>query len=176
MSSGGYTIIWPDPEAGGPTEKLFAETTAPIRDQIRPFSREVRPVLTHGAEAAEPFEKTVRSFGNSLTGFNSFLNELSYKPKGKESFLFYLPWLNHDFNAAFNLEDAGGPILRSVVLISCTGASLGYSEALNQTAIGHPFLETLLETLQVPRAKEITVPFKTDAPGNTCEYKPRVAE
>jgi phospholipid/cholesterol/gamma-HCH transport system substrate-binding protein len=153
------------------TEKLFAETTAPIRDQIRPFSREVRPVLTHSAEAAEPFEKTVRSFGNSLSGFNSFLNELSYQPKGKPGYLFYLPWLNHDFNAAFNLEDAGGPILRGLVLISCTGASLGYGEALNQARLGHPFLETLLETLQIPRAKEITVPFKTEEPGNTCEYR-----
>ena len=73
-------------------------------------------MLTHGAEAAEPFEKTVRNFGNSLGGFNSFLNELAYKPKGsKQSFLFYLPWLNHDFNAAFNLQDAGGPVLRGLV-------------------------------------------------------------
>jgi phospholipid/cholesterol/gamma-HCH transport system substrate-binding protein len=154
------------------TEKLFAETTAPIRDQIRPFTREVRPVLTHSAEAAEPFEKTVRSFGNSLTGFNSFLNELAYKPKGsRESYLFYLPWLNHDFNAAFNTADAGGPILRSLVLISCTGADLGYAAAKNQAQIlGKPFLETLLQTLQVPRKTEITVPFKTREPGNTCEF------
>ena len=154
------------------TEKLFAETTAPIRDQIRPFSREVRPVLTHSAEAAEPFEKTVRSFGNSLTGFNSFLNELAYKPKGsRESYLFYLPWLNHDFNASFNTADAGGPILRSLVLISCTGADLGYGAAKNQAQIlGKPFLETLLQTLQVPRKTEITVPFKTQEPGNTCEF------
>ena len=154
------------------TEKLFAETTAPIRDQIRPFSREVRPVLTRSAEAAEPFEKTVRSFGNSLTGFNSFLNELAYKPKGsRESYLFYLPWLNHDFNASFNTADAGGPILRSLVLISCTGADLGYGAAKNQAQIlGKPFLETLLQTLQVPRKTEITVPFKTQEPGNTCEF------
>lgn len=152
------------------TEQLFAETTAPIRDQIRPFSREVRPVLEQSAEAAGPFEKTVKNFGNSLTGFNSFLNELSYKPKGKESYLFYLPWLNHDFNAAFNTGDAGGPILRGLVLISCTGSSLGYGVAKEGSVQGKPFLETLLETLQIPRKTEITVPFKTNEPGNTCEY------
>jgi phospholipid/cholesterol/gamma-HCH transport system substrate-binding protein len=112
----------------------------------------------------------VRSFGNSLTGFNSFLNELSYKPKGKESYLFYLPWLNHDFNASFNTEDAGGPILRGLVLISCTGADLGYGAAKNQALQGQPFLETLLQTLQIPRKTEITVPFKTSEPGNTCVY------
>ncbi|HET9677785.1 MAG TPA: MlaD family protein, partial [Solirubrobacterales bacterium] len=31
------------------TEQLFSQTTAPIRDQIRPFTREIRPLLTHGA-------------------------------------------------------------------------------------------------------------------------------
>ena len=153
------------------TEKLFAETTAPIRDQIRPFTREVRPLLTHSAEAAEPFEQTVRNFGNSLTGFNSFLNELTYKPKGKESYLFYLPWLNHNFNAAFNLEDAGGPILRSLITISCTGADLGYALAGGNTAKNEGYLQTLLEVAGIPRKQEIPVSFKTDEPNNTCEEK-----
>jgi phospholipid/cholesterol/gamma-HCH transport system substrate-binding protein len=153
------------------TERLFSETTGPIREQIRPFTREIRPLLTHGAEAAEPFEKTVRNFGNSLGGFNSFLNELSYNPEGpKESFLFYLPWLNHNFNSAFTLEDAGGPILRGLVLISCTGAQLGYEAAGVGVARNEPYLQTLLEVLQIPRKEEIPVSFKTKEPGNTCEY------
>jgi len=165
----------PQAQALGPafdaTEKLFSQTTVPIRDQIRPFTREIRPVLTHGTEAAEPFEKTVRSFGNALGGFNSFLNELTYKPNdSRQSFLFYLPWLNHDFNAAFNLEDAGGPILRGLVLISCTGADLGYGYAEQETLAGKPYLQTLLELLQIPRQDEIPVSFKTEEPGNTCEY------
>jgi phospholipid/cholesterol/gamma-HCH transport system substrate-binding protein len=151
------------------TEKLFAETTAPIRDQIRPFTREVRPLLTHSAEAAEPFEQTVRNFGNSLGGFNSFLNELTYKPKGKESYLFYLPWLNHNFNASFNLEDAGGPILRSLISISCTGADLGYGLAAGNTAKNEGYLQTLLEVAGIPRKQEIPVSFKTEEPNNTCE-------
>jgi phospholipid/cholesterol/gamma-HCH transport system substrate-binding protein len=153
------------------TERLFSETTAPIRDQIRPFTREIRPVLKHGAEAAKPFEKTVRSFGNSLGGFNSFLNELSYKPKGSrsESYLFYLPWLNHNFNTAFNLQDAGGPILRSLTLISCTGASLGYGFVKERTLQGKPYLQTLLEVIGLPRAEEIKVPFETQ--NGTCELK-----
>jgi phospholipid/cholesterol/gamma-HCH transport system substrate-binding protein len=165
----------PQAQALGPafeaTEKLFNQTTVPIRDQIRPFTREIRPVLTHGAETAQPFEKTVRSFGNALGGFNSFLNELTYKPNdSRQSYLFYLPWLNHNFNAAFNLQDAGGPILRGLVLISCTGADLGYQLGGRGTAEGEPFLQTLLETLQVPRKEEIPVGFKTAEPGNTCEY------
>jgi phospholipid/cholesterol/gamma-HCH transport system substrate-binding protein len=152
------------------TERLFSETTAPIRDQIRPFTREIRPVLTHGAEAAEPFEKTVRNFGNSLGGFNSFLNQLSYNPKGpKESYLFYLPWLNHNFSSVFTLQDAGGPILRGLVLISCTGADLGYQLAEGESTKDKAYLQTLLEVIQLPRDKEIPVSFETKT--GFCEEK-----
>jgi phospholipid/cholesterol/gamma-HCH transport system substrate-binding protein len=161
------TKLIPQAQASVPAfkslERLFTQTTVPIRDQIRPFTREIRPVLTHAAEGAQPFEKTVRSFGNSLGGFNSFLNELTYKPKGsRQSFLFYLPWLNHNFNAAFNLEDASGPILRGLVEISCSGAQLGYGFGSFRTAEGKPFLQTLLETVGLPRQEEIQVPFQTE--------------
>jgi phospholipid/cholesterol/gamma-HCH transport system substrate-binding protein len=157
------------------TERLFSQTTAPIRDQIRPFTREIRPVLTHGTEAAKPFEKTVRNFGNALGGFNSFFNELSYKPKGsKQSYLFYLPWVNHDFNAAFNLEDAGGPILRGLVEITCSGADLGYGAADQELLINkRPYLKTLLQTISLPRASEIHVGFKTTTNDGLCHYTER---
>jgi hypothetical protein len=115
----------------------------------------------------------VRNFGNSLGGFNSFLNELSYKPKGakNESTLFYLPWLNHNFNAAFNLQDPGGPILRSLTLISCTGADLGYGYAAQQTEKGNPYLQTLIETIGLPNKEEIPVSFDVDNSNGTCESK-----
>lgn len=146
------------PAAFRALERLFRETTAPIRDQIRPFTREVRPVLTHTSELSQPFAKTVRNFGNSLDGFNAFLNELAYKPKGgskSQSFLFYLPWLNHDFNAAFNLQDAGGPLLRGILNISCTGSQIGYGAIAPYS----PFLKTLLQVAGVPEYEEIPVSY-----------------
>lgn len=146
------------------TEKMFQQTTAPIRDQIRPFTREVRPVLTHANEASGAFSKTVRNFGNALGGLNKFFNLLAYNPKGTaESYLFYLAWANHDFNAAFNLQDSGGPILRGMILITCNGASLGYG--LTQSK---PQLKTLLQLTGVPRAAEIPV---SENPTGKCEYK-----
>jgi phospholipid/cholesterol/gamma-HCH transport system substrate-binding protein len=150
------------------TERLFRETTAPIRDQIRLFTREIRPLLTHGAEAAKPFEKTVRNFGNSIGGFNSFLNELSFEPKGsRQSYLFYLPWLNHDFNAAFDLQDAHGPALRGLVGITCTGADIGYQYVEAKTKEKRVFLQTLLELINLPRKEEIPVSFTSTG---KCEY------
>jgi len=149
------------------TERLFSQTTAPIRDQIRPFTREIRPFLTKSAEASGPFKKTVTNFGNSLGSLNTFFNELAYKPKGsKQSFLFYVPWLNHDFNAAFNLQDGGGPVLRGLVEISCTGSDLGYGFALTR-----PYLLTLLQAVNLPRKEEIPVAPEHSENGH-CKYAP----
>jgi len=135
--------------------RFFEQTVAPIRDQIRPFTREIRPVLTHAREGSADFGKSVRGFGESLGSFNSFLNELAYKPKGsKQSFLFYLPWLNHDFNSTFSLDDPTGPIQRGLVMISCNGTELAYPAARNK-----PYLEFLLRGANVPRKTELpTIP------------------
>jgi phospholipid/cholesterol/gamma-HCH transport system substrate-binding protein len=131
--------------------RLFAETTEPIRGQIRPFTRQIRPVLTHAKQGSSDFSKSVRSFGNALGAFNSFLNELAYKPKGsKQSYLFYLPWLNHDTNATFNLDSPAGPIGRGLILISCNG-----SELARGAAAAEPYLEVTLRGANVPRTSEL---------------------
>jgi phospholipid/cholesterol/gamma-HCH transport system substrate-binding protein len=165
------TGLIPQAQASKPafeaTEQMFRQTAAPIRDQIRPFTRKIRPVLTHANEASGPFNKSVRGFGNALGGFNSFLNELAFNPKGpEESYLFYLPWFNHNFNSAFRLQDASGPALRGLVMISCTGSDLGY-----QAAGRYPYLKTLLQTINLPRKEEIPVSFPVKNDTGTCEYK-----
>ena len=147
------------------TERFFRQTTEPIRTQIRPFTRQIRPVLTHAGEGSGALKKTVTGFGNSLGGLNAFLNELAYKPQGsRQSYLFYLPWLNHDLNADFNLQDAQGPVQRGLVMISCNGASLGYGLAEQK-----PFLKTLLQGARVPRASELPeIPEDPKLVGSGC--------
>lgn len=143
-------------------ERLFKQTTVPIRDQIRPFTRQVRPVLTHLNQGASDLNTSVTGFGNSLGALNSLLNELAYKPKGnKQSFLFYLPWLNHDVNATFNLTDAGGPITRGAAMLSCNGSALAYGIAPLK-----PYLRTLLQGIRIPRPEEIPA----NTPSGHCEY------
>jgi phospholipid/cholesterol/gamma-HCH transport system substrate-binding protein len=161
------TALIPQAQASVPafkaTERLFTQTTPPIRDQIRPFTREIRPVLSTANKGSGPLKKSVQGFGESIGAFNAFLNELAYKPSGsRQSYLFYVPWLNHNFNAAFNLQDAGGPILRGLAMVSCTGASLGYGFAEER-----PFLKTLVRTVNIPRAEEI--PY-AGSPSGHCEY------
>ena len=133
------------------TERLFKQTAAPIRDGIRPFTREIRTVLTHANEGSGPLKKTVTGFGNAVGGLNAFFNELAYKPQGsKQSYLFYVPWLNHDLNADFNLQDAQGPVQRGLLLFSCNATVLA-----SGVANSRPFLKTLLETAHVPKSVEL---------------------
>jgi phospholipid/cholesterol/gamma-HCH transport system substrate-binding protein len=154
-------------------ERLFKQTTVPIRDQIRPFTRQVRPALTHLNEGSADFHTSVSSFGTSLGAINSLLNELAYKPKGsRQSFLFYLPWLNHDLNATFNLTDAGGPIARGVAMLSCNGSDLAYKLTVpfkrpdGSTESLKPYLRTLLEGVRIPSPEEIPA----ETPSGHCEY------
>lgn len=153
----------PQAQALGPAfeanKRLFRQTEAPIRNQIRPFTRQIRPVLTHLKQGSGNFERTVRGFGNSLGAFNSFLNQLAFKPKGRrQSYLFYLPWLNHNINASFNLADPAGPIGRSLVMITCNGSILADGASRIQ-----PYLRTLLQSARIPAPKELpTIPPDKD--------------
>jgi phospholipid/cholesterol/gamma-HCH transport system substrate-binding protein len=160
----------PQAQALGPAlqanEKFFEQTTAPIRDQIRPFTRQTRPVLTHAKQGSADFSKSVRSFGNALGAFNSFLNELAYKPPGsKQSYLFYLPWLNHNTNATFNLEDPAGVVGRSLIMISCNG-----SELANSAAGSLAYVQTVLRGANIPRKSELPPipPSKETAEATGC--------
>jgi phospholipid/cholesterol/gamma-HCH transport system substrate-binding protein len=155
--------------------QFFKQTSGPVYDQIRPFTRQLRPVLVHLNEGADDLDTSVSSFGNSLGGINSLLNVLAYNPKGrKESFLFYLPWLNHDLNATFNLTDAGGPISRAVLMLSCNGSDLAYKLTRPFTQPDgsieslKPYSRTLLEGVRIPSPEEIPVP---ENPSGHCEFK-----
>lgn len=144
--------------------RFFRETTAPIRDQIRPFTRQIRPVLTHLNQGSSALNTSVTNFGKSLGSFNSFLNELAYKPKGsKESYLFYLPWLNHNLNANY-IQDAGGPVRRGLVMLTCKGTYLGYGFVELQQ-----LLKTILQGANVPRAADLPpIPADAELPQASC--------
>jgi len=164
------TQLIPQAQALGPAleanKRLFNQTTTPIRDQIRPFTRQIRPVVTHTKQGAADLERSVAGFGNSLGAFNSFLNELAYDPGGsREPYLFYVPWLNHNINASYNLVDAGGPIARGVVMITCTGSYLAYGVVPGLK----PYLETVLQGVRIPAPDELPpVPEDPGNPGIRC--------
>ncbi len=135
------------------TRPLFRDTVGPIQHEIRPFARAARKPLRHVDQAARPLEQTVTRLGSGLHNLNLGLNALAYNPagSGQEGYLFWLGWMNHDTNAIFSTQDAGGPLRHGLVLLSCSTA-LG-AEAV---AAGDPVVKTLQQLSNIPTSAQIT--------------------
>lgn len=130
---------------------FFRDTVAPIRDQIRPFTQQVRQPITDLRRAAVGLGRTVPPLRVGLTRLNQGLNALAANPEGPdESYLFYVPWLNHNTNLLATFQDAHGPIARGLVMDACSTARLADS-VFTQV----PYLFTLAQLTGFPRQAEI---------------------
>jgi phospholipid/cholesterol/gamma-HCH transport system substrate-binding protein len=117
----------PTARALGPTLRqlrpLAATTTPVLRNQLRPFAREVQPIVRELRPPAHDLAKAVPDLVDFTEVFNSLLNELAYDPpgkgKGKNGFLFYLPWANHNTNSVLANSDGISPLRRTMLLLSC---------------------------------------------------------
>lgn len=171
-----FTNLRPTARALGPTlRKLrpFSAQTAPvIRDQLRPFTREVRPIARELRPASRDLSKALPDFMKFTEVFNALFNELAYDPpgkgKGKEGYLFYLPWANHNTNSTISSQDGIGPLRRGVLLISCgTLSTLEdiFTRRLDppKTAkdpkafagVRNPAITTLIELAKFPKSTSI---------------------
>ena len=135
------------------------ETVDPIRDQIRPFSRQVQRPVKHLKQASQPLAQTANSTAGALSDINRLFNAWAYNPPGsEEGYLFWTAWLNHNANGAALLQDANGPLPRGVVLQSCRTARLAES-----LAVARPFIRTLQQYTNVPQSKIICPLDPSDA-------------
>jgi phospholipid/cholesterol/gamma-HCH transport system substrate-binding protein len=134
------------------TRPLFRNTVGPIRNQIRPFARALQKPLLHAKQAATPLAKATTGLTSSFDELNRFFNALAYNPPGsaQEGYLFWLSWLNHDTNALFFTQDAGGPLRHGLVLLNCVTAG-----AADAAAFGDADLRTLQQVSGVPTNQEI---------------------
>jgi phospholipid/cholesterol/gamma-HCH transport system substrate-binding protein len=132
-------------------QSFFSKTTEPIRDQIRPFSRQVRTPVRHLRQASEPLGATTQGLGDSLTDLNRLFNALAYNPPGaEEGYLFWLSWLNHNTNNIFLTQDADGPLRRGIILQNCQTATLAETFASDR-----PFIRTLQQITNVTPSEVI---------------------
>ena len=89
-------------------------------NQIRPATREIgEPIRT--STAAKGLADSTPALSSSFEDLNILFNEIAYNPPGaqEEGFLFWIAWLNHNTNAVSTLQDANGPLLRGIVMITC---------------------------------------------------------
>jgi phospholipid/cholesterol/gamma-HCH transport system substrate-binding protein len=102
------------------TRRLALKTTPIIKSEIRPFARQILPVI---AELKPDTQEVSEAFPNLAVSFkvlDEFFNELAYNPgPSKGGFLFFLDWGNHNLNSVVSSADANGTLGRSVVYFNC---------------------------------------------------------
>jgi phospholipid/cholesterol/gamma-HCH transport system substrate-binding protein len=132
---------------------LFDQTTAPIRDQIRPFTVQVASPIQHIQEASVGLGLAAPGLRTGFSRLNLGLNGLTYDPPGDQvSTAFYIPWLNHNLNNLAELQDAHGPLLRGLVEVSCNTARLAEDTVFPTK----PFLSTLAQLTGFPTTTQIS--------------------
>ncbi len=150
VSKPALTRLIPQAKATGPALRalrpLFHDTTVPIRDQIRPFTRKVQPVVRHLAQGSVPLAKSTKSLRGGFANLNYLLNGLAYNPPGgDEGYLFWVAWLNHDSSSALAAQDATGVMTRGLVVLSCATSQL--AESVTAT---RPQLNTIRQVTNTP--------------------------
>ncbi|MGK2954105.1 MAG: MlaD family protein [Solirubrobacterales bacterium] len=129
-------------------QSLSVSQLANVRDNIRPFARNVQPVFRDLEETSKPAAVTTTQFKGVFTEFNNLFNLLAYNPSGdtQEGFLFWAPWMNHNLNSSMNAQDAMGPIRRGISTVTCNTATQAHFIGLGDA----PQLPTLYRLAQLP--------------------------
>jgi len=130
---------------------LFRQTAGPIQNQIRPFTVQVRSPVQHVAQISQGLGVATPGLKLGFTRLNDGLNALAFNPPGdQESFLFYVPWLNHNLVTTYSLQDAYGPIRRGLVQESC-----GTAQTAEVSLANEPYLRMLYQLAGQFRAASI---------------------
>jgi phospholipid/cholesterol/gamma-HCH transport system substrate-binding protein len=138
------TDVRPAAQALAPTLRdlrpFFAKTTPVVRSSLRPF-----------VPAAHDLADATPNLTKLADVLNAIVNELAYDPPGNgptgQSYLFYVPWANHDTNSTLAQSDGIAPLRRGLVLVSCGSLTLLDSLAAPKR---NPTLSTLIQLLAAP--------------------------
>lgn len=123
------------PAALRATDPLVRRTEPFLRAQVRPLVREAAPVVADLAPAIDNLEFLSPHLKVAFSVFDYVANELAYNPPGDdEGYLFWLAWFAHNANSALSTEDAHGPVIRGLALVSCS--SLASQPSLGATLQG----------------------------------------
>ena len=118
------------------TRRLATTVTPVLKNEIRPFAREILPTINELEPSTKELSEAFPKLATSFSVINEFFNELAYNPgKGKAGFDFFLAWANHDLNSVVANADAHGTLGRSLIYFNCeTVPILEGVEEVNETA------------------------------------------
>jgi phospholipid/cholesterol/gamma-HCH transport system substrate-binding protein len=143
------TSLGPANEA---TRRLALKTTPIIRNEIRPFARQILPTISALHPDTQALAETFPKLATSFSVLNEFFNELAANPSnGQPSFVFYLDWGNHNLNSVVSSSDAHGVLGRTLVYLNCKIASI-----LKGVASVNPNVNLLVGLLNPPERETCT--------------------
>lgn len=127
-------------------QDLAKSTTGTVRDDIRPFTVDVRPVFEQLVRTSKASAVTTRAQRGFFGELNTLLDTLAYNPPGnqQEGFLFWAPWMAHNVNTSISMQDASGPVRRGISLINCITAQT--ADGLGTT---NPYLRSAYQLVQL---------------------------
>jgi phospholipid/cholesterol/gamma-HCH transport system substrate-binding protein len=132
--------------ANNATRTLASETTPIIKNEIRPFAREILPTLNLVAPDTKELSESFPKLATTFSVFNEFFNELANNPgKSQGGFLFFLDWANHNLNSVLSSSDAHGVLGRTLVYFNCEIAPI-----LTSVAQINPNVNLLVGLLNPP--------------------------
>ena len=144
-----FSQLLPTARAFGPTmadlRPFFNATTPVFRAQLRPFAVKAQPTARLLAPATEDLAKSTPGLTTLAKELDNIVNELAYKPKNGQGYLFYVPWDNHNTNSVLSTQDGVGPLRQSMLLFTCGTLNLMQNYIQNPTQ--NPTLLTLIELL-----------------------------
>jgi phospholipid/cholesterol/gamma-HCH transport system substrate-binding protein len=132
------------------TQRLAERTTPIFKTEIRPFARQILPVINELKPATEQLGEALPNLEVSFSVLNEFFNELAYNPgANRGGFLFFLDWGNHNLNSVVSTAGADGAVGRSLIYFNCNILPIfkGVSEV-------NPTVNLLLGLLKPPTKAE----------------------
>ena len=129
---------------------FLRETTPIIRDQVRPFARDTQPVVRDLRAATADLAPVAPRLTRSFKVLNRFFNELAYDPPNGESYLFWSAWAAHNGALLSTTQDAHGPMIRGIVLLTCADYV-----TLQQIVTGNPALGMLTRLANFPPERQV---------------------
>lgn len=125
---------------------LSTETTPVVRDELRPFAREVAPLLRTVRPGTQALADVLPGVSRSVRVIGDLFKAVGYNPGGpEEGYLFWTAWVSHIGASLAGLQDAHGPMTRTMPLVTCSQL-----EALAQIEASNETLEALIKLSTLP--------------------------